>query len=110
MSAMICVQYGPITIAVRSTPHTPTSGPLATVCHLEAVADVLDVTVRNDGKDHGRGRVTDGGKVLADLLDRPRRAVHARSLGDERFGPPGGARLGRRVVRDAVVPIQAADR
>ena len=28
MSAMIWVQYGPITIAVRSTTRTPASGPL----------------------------------------------------------------------------------
>ena len=28
MSAMIWVQYGPITIAVRSTTGTPASGPL----------------------------------------------------------------------------------
>src|ERR1700730_2063126 len=90
MSAMICVQYGPITIAVRSTTRTPISGPLATVCHLEAVADVVGVTIRNSRKGHRRGRVTDGGKVLAYLLDRPRRAVHACSLGDERFGHPPG--------------------
>ena len=31
MSAMICVQYGPITIAVRSTTRTPASGPLGMI-------------------------------------------------------------------------------
>ncbi len=62
MSAMICVQYGPITIAVRSITRTPASGPvlvgLATECapiawpvrQFEAVADVLAMTVGHDGK------------------------------------------------------------
>ncbi len=55
MSAMICVQYGPITIAVRSITRTPASGPLAMVGllggHAEAVPDVVVVAVRQDRKD-----------------------------------------------------------
>src|SRR2546422_983918 len=102
---MICVQYGPITIAVRSTTRTPASGPARLVglelsapatlppvplgpiaqlspsplrgwgCphlrrlhvrhrrragHLEAVADVVSMTVGYDGKHQGRRRVADG--------------------------------------------------
>src|SRR5690348_419450 len=72
MSAMICVQYGPITIAVRSTTRTPFSGPLDILRrHLEAVADVVAVTVGNDGKDHRLCRIPDGGDVFADVCDRP---------------------------------------
>src|ERR1700760_1186932 len=77
MSAMICVQYGPITIAVRSTTRTPDSGPpcpsgldlptLATlgsfpvrpVAHREAVTEVLEVAVGYDRKHQGRVEVSD---------------------------------------------------
>src|SRR6476660_9546468 len=64
MSAMIWVQYGPITIAVRSTTRTPTSGPwLATdgslSRHAEAVPDVVAVAVGHHGKDNGIRRVAD---------------------------------------------------
>ena len=61
MSAMICVQYGPITMAVRSTTSTPVNGPLGMMdllaavirSHREAVPDVVAVTVRDDGKHDG---------------------------------------------------------
>jgi len=61
---MICVQYGPITIAVRSITRTPASGPAlvrlamkyasvaATVCEVEAVADVLGMTVGHHHHQH----------------------------------------------------------
>src|SRR5690349_1747658 len=73
MSAMICVQYGPITIAVRSTTDKPASGPLDIAHrHSEAVPDVVAVPIGHDGEDDGRRRVADCGDVVADLRDRPR--------------------------------------
>src|SRR6478752_7292692 len=92
MSAMICVQYGPITMAVRSTTRTPCSGPSASDSamddplsgHPEAVPDVVVVPVGNGGEHQRRGVVPDLVEVLADILDRPRRSVDARSFGDER--------------------------
>src|SRR3990170_2820970 len=56
MSAMICVQYGPITIAVRSTTHTPRNGPALDMLgssggHREAVADVIAVAVGDRRED-----------------------------------------------------------
>src|SRR6201988_5371119 len=74
MSAMICVQYGPITIAVRSTTRTPVSGPLGMGRLLggqrEAVPDVVPVAVRHDGEDDGVRRIADRADVFAYLLDR----------------------------------------
>src|SRR6185312_5990382 len=98
MSAMICVQYGPITIAVRSMTTTPASGPLAIVCplevallgHREAVADVVAVAVGHDGKDDRCRRVADGGDLFAHLRDRPRRPIHAGSLRDDGPGHSTG--------------------
>ena len=71
MSAMICVQYGPITNAVTSTTSTPASGPLATAGHFEAVADVVRVTVGHHREYHRGGRVPDGFHFLTDFLDGP---------------------------------------
>src|ERR1700757_235782 len=75
MSAMICVQYGPITIAVRSTTRTPVSGPLGMGRLLggqrEAVPDVVPVAVRHDGEDDGIRRVADRLNVLAHFVHRP---------------------------------------
>src|SRR6476660_4740871 len=102
MSAMICVQYGPITIAVRSTTTTPASGPLAIplaiVCplevallgHREAVADVVAVAVGHDGKDDRCRRLSDGGDLFAHLGDRPRRPIYAGSLADDGPGHSTG--------------------
>src|SRR6478609_12058583 len=72
MSAMICVQYGPITIAVRSTTRTPLRGPWLTTdrslgCHAEAVADVIAVAVGHHGKDDGVRRVADRRDVVTDI-------------------------------------------
>ena len=58
MSAMIWVQYGPITMAVRSTTRTPDSGPLGMMRllglrHREAVPDVVAVAVGHHGKTTG---------------------------------------------------------
>src|ERR1700756_1832374 len=112
---MICVQYGPITIAVRSTTRTPVSGPLgpmaATRCarltprlrsplrmvHLlggnrEAVPDVVAVAVRDDGKDDGARRIADRPDMFAYVLDRPRRPIHARRFGDDGPGHPASQR------------------
>src|SRR5262245_42074650 len=91
MSAIICVQYGPITIAVRSTTFTPANGPLdildrPLLGHREAVADVLTVAVGNNGKDDGRRRVADRGDVFADLRDRPRRPIHTWGFDDDSRG------------------------
>src|SRR3954470_12105279 len=96
MSAMIWVQYGPITMAVRSTTRTPLNGPvrstmLHSICasrngHPEAVADVVVVPVGHHREDDRLGHVPDGVDLLTHLLDRPRGAVHARRFGD------GGAR------------------
>src|SRR5262245_23922194 len=81
MSAMIWVQYGPITTAVRSTTRTPASGPLGILGrHREAVADVVAVAVGHDGKDERLGVVTDCRHVLTDLFDRPRRPIYARGF------------------------------
>src|SRR6202022_62464 len=85
MSAIICVQYGPITIAVTSTTSTPASGPLATAGHLEAVADVVRVTVGHHPEYQRGGRVPDGIHFFTDLLDGPCRPVDARRFGD--YGP-----------------------
>src|SRR6516165_4285146 len=95
-SAMICVQYGPITIAVRSMTRTPASGPVlsrlpmkcaaiaGTVCQFEAVADVLAMTIRHGRKNQRRLDVSDVIQTGADILDRPRRPAHARAFGDDR--------------------------
>src|ERR1700754_3147930 len=71
MSAMICVQYGPITIAVRSTTSTPASGPLATAGHFEAVADVVRVTTWYRAEYQRGGGVPDGIHFCTDFLDGP---------------------------------------
>src|SRR5689334_24153287 len=94
MSAMIWVQYGPITIAVRSMTRSPAIGPVGlaierflagrAVRQLEAVADVLVVSIRDDRKNEWRRDVPDRLQVVADLLDGPRRPAHARALGDDR--------------------------
>src|SRR5690242_21619022 len=69
MSAMIWVQYGPITIAVRSMTRSPAIGPVGlaierflagrAVRQLEAVADVLVVSIRDDRKNEWRRDVSD---------------------------------------------------
>src|SRR4051812_15395444 len=93
ISAMICVQYGPITIAVRSTTHTPASGPLGILHrHSEAVPDVIAVTVGHHRENHRLGRVPDRCDVLAHLRDGPRRPIHARRLGDDGLGHPARQR------------------
>src|SRR6185369_17949550 len=85
MSAMIWVQYGPITIAVRSTTRTPASGPGLSMSHStrsaprgrvltghpEAVSDVLGVRVRYYREDQWVGHIADGIKMLGHLLDGP---------------------------------------
>src|SRR5271165_4250378 len=82
MSAMIWVQYGPMTIEVRSTTRTPLSGPVPLLpmkcsflgCasgHFEAVADVFVMAVGNNRKDQRPGGVTDRVDLFAHLLDRP---------------------------------------
>src|SRR5262245_37453684 len=94
MSAMLCGQYGPITIAGRSTTITPDSGPLdmnrPLFGHREAVADVVAVAVGHDGKDDRRRRVADRSDVFAHLCHRPRRPVHAGRLADDGPGYPTG--------------------
>src|ERR1700737_1016263 len=90
MSAMICVQYGPITIAVTSTTSTPASGPLATAGHFEAVADVVRVTVGHHPEYQRGGRVPDGILFLTDLLDGPCRPVDGRRFGDDGTRNPTG--------------------
>src|ERR1700712_3428709 len=98
MSAMICVQYGPITTAVRSTTRMPCSGPFGSLMlgslrrDPEAVPDVVVVPI-GDGREHQRSRVVaDGVDMFADLFDRPRRPVHARGLRDEGAGESAGQR------------------
>src|SRR5215218_1469396 len=97
MSAMICVQYGPITIAVRSTTRTPVNGPLRMVrllgrahSHREAVTDVIAVPVGHHGKNQRLRVVTDRVDVFADVFDRPRRPVHPRSFRHHRRCDPAG--------------------
>src|SRR5581483_2927672 len=94
MSAMIWVQYGPITIAVRSTTRTPASGPALAMPHpaghLEAVAQMVGVAVGHDGKHQWRVGIPDGIQLFGHLLDRPRRAVHARCFGDNCSRHPAG--------------------
>src|SRR5215207_1341944 len=84
MSAMIWVQYGPITTAVRSSTRTPANGPSAMQNllsrHREAVADVLVVPIRYDGEHDGFRPIADGFDVLAHRFDRPGRPVHAGRL------------------------------
>src|SRR6201999_2142594 len=98
ISAMICVQYGPITIAVRSITRTPANGPVGlaiqrflvvcAVSPLEAVVDVLVVSVGDARENEWRRHVSDLIQVAADILDRPRRPVHASALGDDRARHP----------------------
>src|SRR4051794_6268421 len=96
MSAMIWVQYGPITMAVRSTTNTPESGPLpivrtfegALLGHREAIPDVVAVAVGNDGEDNRCIRVPDCRDVLTHFGDGPRRPIHAGSFGDDGLGHP----------------------
>src|SRR4051794_32072203 len=92
MSAMIWVQYGPITIAVRSTTRTPSSGPLGMIhrlsSHSEAVADVVVVPCRHDGEDHRFGCVADSSAVFGHVLHSPRRPVHPGCLRNDRAGDP----------------------
>src|SRR5215207_11441344 len=96
MSAMICVQYGPNTIAVRSTTRTPVSGPLCMkrplLGHREAVPDVVAMAVGNDGKDDGCIHFPDCRNVLPHFRDRPRRPIHAGSFRDDRLGHPSRQR------------------
>src|SRR3954454_11096958 len=93
ISAMICVQYGPITIAVRSTTHTPASGPLCMLHrHSEAVPDVITVPVGHHREDHRLGRVANRCDVFAHLRDRPRRPIHAGRLGNDGPGHPASQR------------------
>src|ERR1700757_4274777 len=96
MSAMICVQYGPITIAVRSITRTPVSGPLGMV-HLlggqrEAIPNVVAGAGRHDGEDDGVRRIADRVDVFADFLDRPRWPIDARRFRDDGSGHPAGQR------------------
>src|SRR6478672_9238666 len=98
MSAMIWVQYGPITIAVRSMTRTPTSGPVLSIAHrlsghLEAVPDVVGVAGGNDGKDDGVFDIPDGVDVSGDLLHRPGRPVNSAGFGNHH---PGDAPRDRR--------------
>src|ERR1700733_14393242 len=92
MSAMIWVQYGPITIAVRATTRTPASGPLDMMhrlsSHSEAVADVVAVPRRHDGEDHRVGCVADGIAVFGHVLHSPRWPVHPGCLGNDGAGDP----------------------
>src|SRR5271163_4941140 len=100
MSAMICVQYGPITIAVRSITRTPASGPVLVglamecasiawpVCQFEAVPDVLVMTVRNDRKNPRRLNVSNRIEIFADFLDRPGWPMHAGPFGNDRSRHP----------------------
>src|ERR1700739_1316647 len=93
MSAMIWVQYGPITSAVRSTTLTPTSGPVPPLpmkrsrpCHREAKADVFIVAVWHNRKDYRISGVADRVHLLADLLNGPRWAINPRGFGDDHLG------------------------
>src|SRR5690625_2684606 len=95
ISAMIWVQYGPITIAVRSTIRTPASGPDRSVGlvmlsslpvslrHREAVPDVFAVPVGHHRKHQRRTGIADSLQLLAHLLDRPRRLIHPGGFGDD---------------------------
>src|ERR1700738_1260816 len=100
---MICVQYGPITIAVRSTTRTPASGPECPfgcgsapltitgsfpLDHGEAAPQGLGVPIGHDGKEQGRVDIPDSIQVLANLLDRPRRTEDSRRFGDRGPGHP----------------------
>src|SRR5688572_4307230 len=81
MSAMIWVEYGPITIAVSSSTRTPSSGPLLATDgslsrHAEAVPDVVAVAVGYYGEDDRHRRVADRCHVFADIGHGPRRPVH----------------------------------
>src|SRR6478736_2518640 len=85
ISAMIWVQYGPITIAVRSMTRTPLSGPCRSVMgsQPEGVPDVIGMSVGHRREDQWRGVVADRVDIRRDVLDGPRRLVYPRRLGDE---------------------------
>src|ERR1700730_17290075 len=100
MSAMICVQYGPITMAVRSITRTPASGPVlaelamkcasiaGTLREFEAVADVLVMTVGYDRNNQRRLNVSNRIEMFADILDRPGWPIHAGAFSDDRARHP----------------------
>src|SRR6185437_7624389 len=92
MSAMIWVQYGPITIAVRSTTRTPFSGPeLGMLCRpFEAVPNVVGVPIGHDRKHQWRIEFPDGVDLSSDFFDRPRVTLHTRAFDDGHPGHPAG--------------------
>src|ERR1700722_575221 len=90
MSAMICVQYGPITIAVRSITRTPANGPLGMVGlmggHAEAVPDVVVVPVRQDRKNQRRLDVSNRVEMPPPVVDCQGGTIPPGFCGD---APPG---------------------
>src|SRR6478609_2738810 len=94
MSAMIWVQYGPITIAVRSMTRTPLSGPWNSAMggHPERVANVVGMSVGHRREHQRCAVVPDRVNVGRDVLDGPRRLVDTRCLGDEGPRDPAGDR------------------
>ena len=101
---MICVQYGPITIAVRSITRTPASESVpalsamqctpivGSVRQFEAIADVLVVTVRQYRKNQRRLDISNRFEMFGDILDRPRWPTHAGAFGDDRPRHPARER------------------